>query len=50
MDASDNCPMLSVWHRKLRTQQSMPNCNKLISIKIEQIPNFQDGDVLSNMA
>lgn len=49
MDASDNCPAVPAWHRKLGTQQSVPICNKLTSIKIEQIPNFQEGNVLSEI-
>lgn len=45
--------IIALWSlsgtEKLCTPQSMPICNKLISIKIEQIPNFQEGNVLSEI-
>lgn len=49
MDASDNCPVVPVWQRKLGTLDRMPFYNQLISTKIEQIPNLQEGYVLSEM-
>lgn len=49
MDASDNYPVVPVWQRKLCTLRRMPFYNQLISIKIEQIPNLQEGNVLSEM-
>lgn len=49
MDAADNYPVVSVWQRKLCTLGRMPFYNQLISVKIEQIPNLQEGNVLSEM-
>lgn len=49
MDASDNCPVVPVWQRKLCTLDRMPFYNQLISIKIEQISNLQERNALSEM-
>lgn len=49
MDAADNYPVVPVWQRKLCTLGRMPFYNQLIYVKIEQIPNLQEGNVLSEM-